>query len=127
MLKNAVRATVESHIDSSCLPAITITIANNNKDFVIRVSDRGGGMSESMVKKITRYHYSTANNNSNQCDSRLDGGLFGCIMSDPENYIQPMAGFGFGLPTSSAYARYLSGSLQIVSMEGCGTDGNFKI
>lgn len=30
--------------------------------------------------------------------------------------------FGFGLPTSRAYAEYLGGSLSIQSMQGIGTD-----
>lgn len=30
--------------------------------------------------------------------------------------------FGFGLPTSRAYAEYLGGSLQLQSMQGIGTD-----
>ena len=33
-----------------------------------------------------------------------------------------MAGFGFGLPVSRLYARYLGGDLQLSSMEGYGTD-----
>jgi len=118
LLKNSVRATVESHIDSACLPPITITIANNARDFVIRISDRGGGMPEEMVSKILKYHYSTVNESPE--DDRLDGGLFGSMMRN--DYSSPMAGFGFGLPTSRAYAEYLSGSLTIVSMHGTGTD-----
>ena len=34
----------------------------------------------------------------------------------------PMHGFGFGLPTSRAYAEYLAGSLSIESLQGLGTD-----
>lgn len=30
--------------------------------------------------------------------------------------------FGFGLPTSRAYAEYLGGSLSLQSMQGIGTD-----
>lgn len=30
--------------------------------------------------------------------------------------------FGFGLPTSRAYAEYLGGSLQLQSLQGIGTD-----
>ena len=30
--------------------------------------------------------------------------------------------FGFGLPTSRAYAEYMGGSLTIVPMQGIGTD-----
>lgn len=33
-----------------------------------------------------------------------------------------MHGFGFGLPTSRAYAEYLGGSLQLQSLQGIGTD-----
>ncbi|KAK4336672.1 hypothetical protein RND71_043676 [Anisodus tanguticus] len=118
ILKNAVRATAESHLDSPCLPPITITIANNNQDFVIRVSDRGGGIPASLIKKVTNYHFSTAN--ENKADQRLDGGLFGSIMSEPNDYSMPMHGFGFGLPTSKAYAKYLCGSLTLISMHGTG-------
>ena len=30
--------------------------------------------------------------------------------------------FGFGLPTSRAYANYMGGSLEIQAMQGIGTD-----
>ena len=36
LLKNAVRSTIESHLDSPTLPPIMITIANNDIDFIIR-------------------------------------------------------------------------------------------
>ncbi|EOA93129.1 [3-methyl-2-oxobutanoate dehydrogenase [lipoamide]] kinase, mitochondrial, partial [Anas platyrhynchos] len=32
----------------------------------------------------------------------------------------PMHGFGFGLPTSRAYAEYLGGSLCLQSLQGVG-------
>ena len=34
----------------------------------------------------------------------------------------PMYGYGFGLPTARAYAKYLGGSLTLKSLQGIGTD-----
>ena len=34
----------------------------------------------------------------------------------------PLAGLGYGLPISRSYARYFGGDLNIMSMEGHGTD-----
>ena len=109
---------METHLDSAQLPPVTITIANNDIDFIIRISDRGGGVPHEMIQKITQYHFSTAG--ETDTDARLDGGLLGSIMSEPR--VVPMYGFGFGLPTARAYAEYLGGSLSIVSMQGIGTD-----
>ncbi|KAG8173935.1 hypothetical protein JTE90_002395 [Oedothorax gibbosus] len=121
LLKNSVRATVESHLDASeeSLPPVTITIANNDVDFIIRISDRGCGIPHQVLPHIMEYHFTTANLST---DPRLDGGLFGNIMSEPTETSGPMHGFGFGLPTSRAYAEYLGGSLTLETMQGIGTD-----
>tara|TARA_B110000305_G_C18777001_1_gene332171 strand:+ start:277 stop:474 length:198 start_codon:yes stop_codon:yes gene_type:complete len=34
----------------------------------------------------------------------------------------PLAGLGYGLPISRAYARFFGGDLSVMSMEGSGTD-----
>ena len=46
LLKNAVRATVEGHPDikGRNLPPIYVTLANNSNDFIVKISDRGGGI-----------------------------------------------------------------------------------
>lgn len=123
LLKNAVRATIESHLDTSedSLPPVTITIANNQVDFIVRISDRGCGIPHTLLPHIMEYHFTTANENT---DHRIDGGLFGQIMSEPNDgpASGPMHGFGFGLPTSRAYAEYLGGSLTLETMQGIGTD-----
>uniref|UniRef100_A0A4D5R9P1 Protein-serine/threonine kinase n=1 Tax=Scolopendra viridis TaxID=118503 RepID=A0A4D5R9P1_SCOVI len=122
LLKNAVRATIESHLDSpeNALPPVTITIANNAVDFIIRISDRGGGIDHHLSKQVMQYHFTTSGAST---DHRIDGGLFGTMMDNPNSGpAGPMHGFGFGLPTSLAYAEYLGGQLTFESMQGIGTD-----
>ncbi|XP_042165596.1 3-methyl-2-oxobutanoate dehydrogenase [lipoamide] kinase, mitochondrial isoform X3 [Oncorhynchus tshawytscha] len=113
------RATMESHLDTPYnVPDVGVTIANNDVDFVIRISDRGGGIPHRILDKVTDYHYSTAEE-SNQ-DPRMNNLFNTMTNSGPQS--GPMHGFGFGLPTSRAYAEYLGGSLSIQSMQGIGTD-----
>ncbi|XP_038669674.1 3-methyl-2-oxobutanoate dehydrogenase [lipoamide] kinase, mitochondrial isoform X2 [Scyliorhinus canicula] len=113
------RATMESHLDTPYnVPDIVVTIANNDIDFVIRVSDRGGGIPHGIVDKVTDYHFTTAEESSQ--DDRMNTFYGHMVNSGPQS--GPMHGFGFGLPTSRAYAEYLGGSLSIQSMQGIGTD-----
>ncbi|XP_033853162.1 3-methyl-2-oxobutanoate dehydrogenase [lipoamide] kinase, mitochondrial-like isoform X2 [Acipenser ruthenus] len=121
LLKNAMRATMESHLDTPYnVPDILVTIANNDVDIIIRISDRGGGVPHSILEKVMDYHFTTAESSSQ--DPRMTS-MFG-NMVDMVNSGQsgPMHGFGFGLPTSRAYAEYLGGSLTIQSLQGIGTD-----
>ncbi|NWU73771.1 BCKD dehydrogenase, partial [Pterocles burchelli] len=116
------RATMESHLDTPYnVPDIVVTIANNDIDLVIRISDRGGGIPHDLLDKVTEYHFTTAEASAQ--DPRLGGGPFRNLM-DPAHSGQPgpMHGFGFGLPTSRAYAEYLGGSLCLQSLQGVGTD-----
>ncbi|KAM4632179.1 branched-chain alpha-ketoacid dehydrogenase kinase [Discoglossus pictus] len=121
LLKNSMRATMESHIDTPYnVPDISITIANNDIDLIIRISDRGGGIPHDHLERVMDYHFTTAETSTQ--DPRINP-IFG-NMVDMVNSGQsgPMHGFGFGLPTSRAYAEYLGGSLCIQSLQGIGTD-----
>ncbi|XP_050411184.1 3-methyl-2-oxobutanoate dehydrogenase [lipoamide] kinase, mitochondrial [Patella vulgata] len=122
LLKNALRSTVESNLESlQNMPAVYVTIAVNEEDFVIRISDRGGGIPHSYVNKVWDYNFTTSGSLS---DDRIDGGLFGQVMNASNSGPMPgkMHGYGFGLPTAKAYAQYLGGSLTIETMSGIGTD-----
>lgn len=79
--------------------------------YSLQVSDEGGGIPRSGLPRIWTYLYSTAL-------SPLDE------MEDTGDADGPavLAGYGYGLPLSRLYARYFGGDLQIISMEGYGTD-----
>lgn len=56
------RATVEHHWneEGETLPSIHVTLANNDIDFVVRISDRGCGVEHQHLPHIMDYHYTTA-------------------------------------------------------------------
>jgi len=107
LFKNAMRATVESARERQQLdlPDIKVLIAKGPNDVSIKISDQGGGISRNIHDNLFHYLFSTAPR------PRLDG-----------TARTPLAGFGYGLPLSRLYARYLHGDLALSSYEGFGTD-----
>lgn len=114
LLKNALRATAESHADAATLPAVTVVIADGkeNEDVVIKVADEGGGIPRSQVGKIFSYLFTTASPSVQES----------FIGKHDHDNTSPIAGLGYGLPISRAYCRYFGGDLSIISMEKYGTD-----
>nr|XP_022342329.1 3-methyl-2-oxobutanoate dehydrogenase [lipoamide] kinase, mitochondrial-like [Crassostrea virginica] len=124
ILKNAYRASVESHAtNKDNIPDVIVTIANNDLDFIIRVADRGGGIPHNIVERVHNYNFSTSGDNSKKPEPEI--GLFDEI-TNPCNRSGEnpgtMHGYGFGLPSSITYADYLGGSLSMQTMQGIGTD-----
>ncbi|CAN1151030.1 [Pyruvate dehydrogenase (acetyl-transferring)] kinase, mitochondrial [Linum perenne] len=111
LVKNSVRAVQERYLDSDKVaPPVRIIVADGIEDVTIKISDEGGGIPRSGLPKIFTYLYSTARN---PLDEHSDLGI-----ADTAT----MAGYGYGIPISRLYARYFGGDLQIISMEGYGTD-----
>jgi pyruvate dehydrogenase kinase 2/3/4 len=109
------RATCEFHgVDN--LPPIRIIIADGeaNEDVVIKVSDEGGGIKRSFMPRIWSYLFTTA-------DPTVVEGFVNADAPDFDT-ASPLAGLGYGLPISRSYARYFGGDLNVMSMEGYGTD-----
>jgi len=70
------------------------------------------------------YNFSTASEGESDSDGSGGGGSpFNNMRESANSFTSgPMHGFGFGLPTSRAYAGYLGGSLDVQTMQGIGTD-----
>nr|CAG4647978.1 EOG090X07QN [Moina brachiata] len=106
LFKNAMRAVVEHHgAAARDYPPIEVLVVRGTEDVTIKISDRGGGVMRSAIGNLFHYMYSTAPQPS------VSG-------SDSA----PLAGYGYGLPLSRLYARYLLGDLTLTSCEGYGTD-----
>jgi pyruvate dehydrogenase kinase 2/3/4 len=114
LLKNALRATAETHENARTLPDVTVIIADGteNEDVVIKISDQGGGIARSQMDKIWSYLFTTA-------DPKIQEAF---VDEKDHSNLSPIAGFGYGLPISRSYCRYFGGDLDIMSMEGYGTD-----
>jgi pyruvate dehydrogenase kinase 2/3/4 len=112
LLKNSMRAVVELHgAEAESLPMIRLVFSEGTEDVTIKTSDEGGGIPRSGVSRIWTYLFSTAAppDLDNCSPYQADFGL-------------PFAGLGYGLPISRLYSRYFGGDLQVLSMEGYGTD-----
>ena len=92
--------------------------------FIVRISDRGGGIPHNVCHKVMNYNFTTSEDSTEQRLSNdplvnmIDASQSGTCSGTTG----PMHGFGFGLPTSKAYAEYLGGGLTIQSLQGLGTD-----
>eukprot|EP00798_Chlamydomonas_sp_ICE-L_P023752 gene23752-9309_t len=118
LVKNSLRA-VQDRFDDDMdndPPPIRVVVAEGDEDVTIKVSDEGGGIPRSGMPKIWTYLYSTAKAPVEMDTVDVSGG--GPVV---------LAGYGYGLPLSRLYARYLGGDLQIISMEGYGTDAHLHL
>ena len=120
VLKNSFRSTVEHsrYVNNPSIPDVSVTIAINEKDFVLRIRDRGGGIPHEYVSRVFDYHFTTSKENSQEFGEN-DG--FNAICNTNHG-LSVMHGYGFGLPTSKAYAEYLGGSITFETLQGIGTD-----
>jgi pyruvate dehydrogenase kinase 2/3/4 len=118
LLKNSMRATVDWHGIDGDFPPIRVVIADgdDNEDVIIKVSDEGGGIPRSNIKKIWSYLFTTADPTIQQ------GMILSSSQADDHAIDSPLAGLGYGLPISRSYCRYFGGDLSIMSLEGHGTD-----
>jgi len=100
VLKNAIRATVESH-GSAKAPPVKVCIHQGTFDTMIKISDRGGGLPKHVERRLWEYGFTTANRSRRETQ---------------------IAGYGVGLPLARLYARYFGGDINVHHMYGHGTE-----
>ncbi|KAJ7498894.1 branched-chain alpha-ketoacid dehydrogenase [Mycena latifolia] len=153
LLKNAMRATTLHHRGASSIPPIRATIVAGANDIGVRISDQGGGLSDTLVKTPSDlFSFSHVRNATRLQNSRigalrtvsssphgmratvaeqvgrwqqnLASGNYPDVDSDPELKagMGPHPRIGIGLPMSNIFATYFGGSLELVPLDGWGTD-----
>eukprot|EP00931_Biecheleriopsis_adriatica_P115898 TRINITY_DN91647_c0_g1_i1.p1 TRINITY_DN91647_c0_g1~~TRINITY_DN91647_c0_g1_i1.p1 ORF type:complete len:400 (+),score=60.40 TRINITY_DN91647_c0_g1_i1:19-1218(+) len=106
ILKNSARATLDVTTCDEGLRErpVNIIVCAAELHVMIRISDRAQGIPLDVGTRVWSYMYTTA--------------------KGPPT---PLSGHGVGLPLSRLYARYLGGSLDIVSLPGYGTDAYLSL
>lgn len=107
ILKNSFRATVES----GSVKPVEVTIAKSDGGVSLRVRDCGGGIAQEDLGKVWGYSFTTFD------EDRLRGkvgdeeedvlGRFNDSVASAGD--SSLAGLGYGLPLSRAYAEYFGG------------------
>lgn len=87
----------------------------------LRIRDRGGGIAPETLPNIWSYSFTTFNSDD---AAALDNGNVDGLnaLSESGGDQSTIAGLGYGLPLSRAYAEYFGGSIAVQSMYGYGTD-----
>jgi len=111
LFKNSLRAVVEFHKESPSIPRLLVLISKGREDVTIKLSDQGGGIRRSEIDLLFNYMYSTAPR----------------PQASDSNHLTPLAGYGYGLPLSRLYAKYLHGDLWLNSVDGYGTDAMISL
>ncbi|KAI5814275.1 branched-chain alpha-ketoacid dehydrogenase, partial [Pyronema omphalodes] len=121
LLKNAFRASVEAEQTEP----IRVTIAKDpyTAGISMRIRDRGGGISPEDMPNIWSYSFTTFREGEEEEDAL--GRFNNSVASAGDG--SSIAGLGYGLPLSRAYAEYFGGSLSVQSAFGWGTDVYLKL
>ncbi|KAI9888430.1 MAG: hypothetical protein M1814_006935, partial [Vezdaea aestivalis] len=122
LLKNAFRATVESGREKDAPVEVTIATSageagelEGEQGISIRIRDRGNGISAQHLPNIWAYSFTTFSE-----DDEVDA--LDTISAAGVGGGSTIAGLGYGLPLSRAYAEYFGGTVKVQSMWGWGTD-----
>ncbi|KAJ5168448.1 uncharacterized protein N7482_004042 [Penicillium canariense] len=90
------------------------------QSITIRIRDRGGGIPPEVLPHIWSYSFTTFS----EMDLNSENGNLDALntISGSGGHLSSIAGLGYGLPLSRAYAEYFGGSIAVQSLFGWGTD-----
>lgn len=95
---------------------------DNAPGVTIRIRDRGGGIAPDAISDIWSYSFTTVDDDF-PGTSGSDGSFDGLsVISNANAGGSTLAGLGYGLPLSRAYAEYFGGGIALQSLYGWGTD-----
>ncbi|CAK0897111.1 unnamed protein product [Prorocentrum cordatum] len=120
LLKNAFRATVERHLERGVqagVPPVVVELQQADGHVIIKISDRGGGLSKRVQREAWQYGWTTVRPRSGLREAsmfaeescswdRTDEA--GVPPGAPAGPLAPaeLAGYGFGLPLTRMHAQY---------------------
>ncbi|CAO3628685.1 unnamed protein product [Mucor hiemalis] len=125
LLDNAVRFTMRKYPDGN-YPPIQVTVSANDSDVYFRVSDRGGGMSKERYDRLWSYQSRAQTGDFDdfkllqKVPATIDGRASQASQMGHRH-------LGIGLTMSRIYAEYWNGELQVMTMDGHGTDAYVRI
>ncbi|PLB55822.1 alpha-ketoacid dehydrogenase kinase [Aspergillus steynii IBT 23096] len=95
--------------------------APSSQSITIRIRDRGHGIPPEVLPNIWSYSFTTFSDLDLQGSENGNMDAFNAI-SNNSGQLSSIAGLGYGLPLSRAYAEYFGGSIAVQSLWGWGTD-----
>lgn len=93
----------------------------SSQSITIRIRDRGGGIPPEVIPHIWSYSFTTFSDMDFQTSENGNLDALNTIAASGGN-LSSIAGLGYGLPLSRAYAEYFGGSIAVQSLWGWGTD-----
>jgi len=95
---------------------------DNAPGVTIRIRDRGGGISPDVLPNIWSYSFTTFSESDDDVPGAWGSDDALNVISAANNGSSSIAGLGYGLPLSRAYAEYFGGGVAVQSLHGWGTD-----
>ncbi|KAM0557960.1 hypothetical protein ACHAPJ_005124 [Fusarium lateritium] len=99
-----------------------VPLDDNAPGVTIRIRDRGGGIPPEVSPNIWSYSFTTFSDDVDDFPGDGNGSDGLTAISNANTGGSSIAGLGYGLPLSRAYAEYFGGGIAVQSLYGWGTD-----